>query len=189
MLSLHFRKISLHFPEMQGETSSHSAAFTTTQFCANRDFPRFAITVWLPVRVLPAPPRSPALTPNSPFPRNTRDVLERQQVAAQVSASGINAVLVAPQLAVDAAEFQRREILGARSIQAICRGGGWAAGQASRSKPLLACRSCFSKWLLAGPKGARANACWTSSLGRLSCCGLLQNIAMPTGERFPASKR
>jgi hypothetical protein len=31
-----------------------------------------------------------------------RDVLERQQVAAQVSASGVNAVLVAPQLAVDA---------------------------------------------------------------------------------------
>ena len=34
----------------------------------------------------------------------TRDVLERQQVAAQVSASGVNAVLVAPQLAVDAAD-------------------------------------------------------------------------------------
>ena len=31
------------------------------------------ITVWLPVRVLPAPPRSPALTPSSPSPRNTLD--------------------------------------------------------------------------------------------------------------------
>ena len=41
MLSLHFRKISLHFPEMQGETSSHSAAFTTTHSHANRDFPWF----------------------------------------------------------------------------------------------------------------------------------------------------
>jgi hypothetical protein len=29
------------------------------------------ITVWLPVRVLPAPPRSRALTPSSPSPRNT----------------------------------------------------------------------------------------------------------------------
>src|SRR5262249_2282900 len=34
----------------------------------------------------------------------TRDVLARQQVPAQISASGINAVLVAPQLAVDAAD-------------------------------------------------------------------------------------
>jgi hypothetical protein len=31
------------------------------------------ITAWLPVRVLPAPPRSPALTPSSPSPRNTLD--------------------------------------------------------------------------------------------------------------------
>jgi hypothetical protein len=31
------------------------------------------ITVWLPVRVLPAPPRSPARTPSSPSPRNTLD--------------------------------------------------------------------------------------------------------------------
>src|SRR6266567_9279266 len=31
------------------------------------------ITGWLPVRVLPAPPRSPALTPSSPSPRNTLD--------------------------------------------------------------------------------------------------------------------
>src|SRR6266536_2467408 len=32
------------------------------------------ITGWLPVRVLPAPPRSPALTPSSPSPRNTLDL-------------------------------------------------------------------------------------------------------------------
>ncbi len=31
------------------------------------------ITGWLPVRVLPAPPRSPALIPSSPSPRNTLD--------------------------------------------------------------------------------------------------------------------
>src|SRR6266536_5046375 len=31
------------------------------------------ITVWSPVRVLPAPPRSPALTPSSLSPRNTLD--------------------------------------------------------------------------------------------------------------------
>src|SRR6266480_5567664 len=31
------------------------------------------ITGWLPVRVLPAPPRTPALTPSSPSPRNTLD--------------------------------------------------------------------------------------------------------------------
>ena len=35
------------------------------------------ITVWLPVRVLPAPPRSPALTPNSPSPRNTLALVTR----------------------------------------------------------------------------------------------------------------
>lgn len=34
----------------------------------------------------------------------TRDVLQRQQVAAQISASGVNAVLVAPQFAVAAAD-------------------------------------------------------------------------------------
>jgi hypothetical protein len=34
----------------------------------------------------------------------TRDVLERQEVPAQISASGINAVLVAPQFALDAAD-------------------------------------------------------------------------------------
>jgi hypothetical protein len=34
----------------------------------------------------------------------SRDVLDRQQVAAQVAASGINAVLVAPQFAIDAAD-------------------------------------------------------------------------------------
>ena len=34
----------------------------------------------------------------------SRDVLDRQQVAAQLAASGINAVLVAPQFAVDAAD-------------------------------------------------------------------------------------
>lgn len=33
-----------------------------------------------------------------------RDVLKRQQVAAQITASGVNAVLVAPQFAVDAAD-------------------------------------------------------------------------------------
>ncbi len=34
----------------------------------------------------------------------SRDVLDRQQVAAQLAASGINAVLVAPQFAIDAAD-------------------------------------------------------------------------------------
>ncbi|MFT3792522.1 MAG: hypothetical protein QM741_15990 [Rudaea sp.] len=34
----------------------------------------------------------------------SRDVLDRQQVAAQLAASGLNAVLVAPQFAVDAAD-------------------------------------------------------------------------------------
>ena len=35
----------------------------------------------------------------------TRDVLHRQQVAAQISAAGVNAVLVAPQFAVAASDF------------------------------------------------------------------------------------
>ena len=36
--SLHFVKISLQFPKLQGETASMGAASTTTQSCAKRDF-------------------------------------------------------------------------------------------------------------------------------------------------------
>jgi hypothetical protein len=37
--SLHFAKISLHLPKLQGETGSMGAASTTTQSDANRRFP------------------------------------------------------------------------------------------------------------------------------------------------------
>ena len=49
----------------------------------------------------------------------TQDVYDRQQVPAQITAAGVNAVLVAPQFAVNAAEFKRREILGAERLQAL----------------------------------------------------------------------
>ena len=48
-----------------------------------------------------------------------QDVYDRQQVPAQVTAAGVNAVLVAPQFAVNAADFERREILGAERLQAL----------------------------------------------------------------------
>ena len=48
-----------------------------------------------------------------------QDVRDRQQVPTQITAAGVNAVLVAPQFAVDAAEFERREILGAERLQTL----------------------------------------------------------------------
>ena len=48
-----------------------------------------------------------------------RDVRDRQMVPQQISDSGVNAVLLAPQLAVDAARFQRRQILAAGRLQAL----------------------------------------------------------------------
>ena len=48
-----------------------------------------------------------------------RDVRDRQMVPQQISDSGVNAVLLAPQMAVDAAEFQRRQILAAERLQAL----------------------------------------------------------------------
>ncbi len=48
-----------------------------------------------------------------------QDVSDRQQVPEQITAAGVNAVLVAPQFAVNAAEFERRQILGAERVQAF----------------------------------------------------------------------
>ena len=48
-----------------------------------------------------------------------QDVYDRQQVPAQITAAGVNAVLVAPQFAINAAEFERREILGTERLQAL----------------------------------------------------------------------
>ena len=61
-----------------------------------------------------------------------RDVLARQKVTEQISRSGANAVLIAPQLAIDAAEFKRRPVLGARRIREIHGRGSRAVGGASR---------------------------------------------------------
>jgi len=49
----------------------------------------------------------------------TRDVRNRQAVPRQVTESGLNAVLVAPQFAVNALDFQRRTLLGAGRVRAI----------------------------------------------------------------------
>ena len=48
-----------------------------------------------------------------------RDVRDRQLVPQQISDSGVNAVLLAPQLAVDAAELLGRKILAAGRLQAL----------------------------------------------------------------------
>ena len=48
-----------------------------------------------------------------------RDVRNRQAVPRQITESGLNAVLVAPQFAVNALEFQRRPVLGAGRVRAI----------------------------------------------------------------------
>ena len=47
-----------------------------------------------------------------------RDVRNRQAVPRQITESGLNAVLVAPQFAVNAARFQRRPVLGAGRVRA-----------------------------------------------------------------------
>ena len=40
-VSLHFVKITLHFPKLQGETGSQQTASTTTHSHSNRVFRRF----------------------------------------------------------------------------------------------------------------------------------------------------
>ena len=50
-----------------------------------------------------------------------KDVRDRRQVPAQITAAGVNAVLVAPQFAIDAAEFERWQVLGAKRFQALPR--------------------------------------------------------------------
>ena len=57
-----------------------------------------------------------------------RDVIERQRVPEQVSESGVNAVLVAPQLASDAANSRARQIVGAWRFPALPAGGQRRAG-------------------------------------------------------------
>ena len=65
----------------------------------------------------------------------TRDVRDRQQVPRQVAASGLNAVLVAPQFAVDALDFKRRPVLADRCVHAVSRRGRRAPGAALRRRP------------------------------------------------------
>ena len=50
-----------------------------------------------------------------------RDVRDRQLVPQQISDSGVNAVLLAPQLAVNAADSSRRQVLAAGRLQALHR--------------------------------------------------------------------
>ena len=61
-----------------------------------------------------------------------RDVIDRQRVPEQVSEAGVNAVLVAPQLASDAAELEARQIVGAGRLRALSGRSKPRAGQASR---------------------------------------------------------
>ena len=48
-----------------------------------------------------------------------QDVYDRQQVPAQITAAGVNAVLVAPQFAVNAAELKCWQVLGAERFQEL----------------------------------------------------------------------
>src|SRR6266496_861597 len=64
----HYRSVSSRMPVLSA--TIFDAVFVRAEFGTCR---LGLITVWLPVRVLPAPPRSPALTPSSPSPRNTLD--------------------------------------------------------------------------------------------------------------------
>ena len=60
-----------------------------------------------------------------------RDVRDRQLLPKQITESGVNAVLVAPQLAYDAADSSAGKILGARRVQAL------HGGSAGASRPKL----------------------------------------------------
>ena len=60
----------------------------------------------------------------------SRDVVARQQIVRQLADSGLNAVLVAPQLAVDAQDFERRTLLVAGRLLRLPRRG---ADQARRA--------------------------------------------------------
>ncbi len=60
----------------------------------------------------------------------SRDVIARQQIVRQLADSGLNAVLVAPQLAVDAQDFERRTVLVAGRLRRFLKRG---AGEAWRS--------------------------------------------------------
>ena len=53
----------------------------------------------------------------------SRDVVDRQQTVRQLAQSNLNAVLVAPQLAVDANEFERRQFLARRRLRPVPRRG------------------------------------------------------------------
>ena len=59
----------------------------------------------------------------------SRDVIARQQIVRQLADSGLNAVLVAPQLAVDAQDFERRTVLVAGRLRRFLKRG---AGEARR---------------------------------------------------------
>ena len=60
----------------------------------------------------------------------SRDVVARQQIVRQLADSGLNAVLVAPQLAVDAQDFERRTLLVAGRLLPLPRRGGDQARRA-----------------------------------------------------------
>ena len=60
----------------------------------------------------------------------SRDVIARQQIVRQLADSGLNAVLVAPQLAVDAQDFERRAVLVAGRIRRLPRRGADKARRA-----------------------------------------------------------
>ena len=56
-----------------------------------------------------------------------RDVVDRQQAPRQLAKSGLNGVLIAPQLAVDALELKRWTFLAARRARGLPRRGGGEA--------------------------------------------------------------
>ena len=77
----------------------------------------------------------------------SRDVIARQQIVRQLADSGLNAVLVAPQLAVDAQDFERRALLvvgRALPLSLARRSRSSATSIPTRAAPFGGCRSSSS---------------------------------------------
>ena len=77
----------------------------------------------------------------------SRDVIARQQIVRQLSDFGLNAVLIAPQLAVDAQDFERRALLVVGRLCLVPQRGAveaWRPLPRTHAAPSGACQSSSS---------------------------------------------
>lgn len=95
-----------------------------------------------------------------------RDVLDRQQVAAQLAASKLNAVLVAPQFAVDAVDSSAGRFWQRGEFRNFVDEAAYHLAQQYRDKHA---ESAFrsSKVILVAYSGGYLPAAWTLSLGQI----------------------